>query len=625
MVLLQLLVVAGPLRAQSGAPVDSLDQPVFGFLRPTYNSAYSVNRQQKNWQQDFSFSNKFSGVSVDNKTTYIIKTDPKRTNFKALSGNTASQLAFTVLNRIPLTASLSYLRTRMNDTNLRQSEDVLDTGLNGSYNLRLFRGARTAVTGGLGLQRTKNVNSYKGTDAGAIESGLTRDLNFTTTYNGPTAGMVFRVANTFNAVRTRPEAINSTDGGSTASTPRTNTKSNHTFGWTFNRWEPVTAQVDVMLSRGQSGYIIVSRDLAIANKEETASDENNSLSMNVGWKPKGSTSEAGLDFRTSTVLNRRAVEVERANDRSTTSFDGHLKHTLLGNTFSIRVENSNDDDRSPVRGNCSTLTRSVNANAERPWTPAFSTRALAEVRLRSQTYDDALQDNDALKTRLEGGFTWKPASRFSATITGNRTLDDGVSISPSQSQNSRLDENYGLSADVRYTLSKRTRLTQKYDFQELFTSYRFNATQDNLARSRNINTGISTELSRAISLDIRHGYEFRENGGYRRDARGTRYFAKGAVRYVQDLTATLNYRPALWLTFSTNERLYHTDDIQLLDPRPNVTSRVEFTQTASLSRNIPGGGTLKCDSTVFIQKLVRPVEGKAERFFSATLTVNKTF
>lgn len=623
--LLHLLVSVGPVRAQSGAGVDTLDRAVFGFLRPTYNSTYSVNRQQSSWDQDFSFSNRFSGISVDNKTSYTVRTDPKRPNFKALNGSTASQLALTVLNLIPVTGSVSYARTRMNDRDLQTASDVFDSGLNGSYNMRLFQGARSSVDSRVGLRRNTDTNTYKGLETGTSETALTRDLSINTNYNGPVSGMIFRLTNQFYAERTTPETINSAVDTTADNSPRTNTRTAHKLNWSFSRWEPLAARVDLSRTRAQNGYIIVSRDKTLDGRAEEASDENSSMTVNLEWKPRASTSEAGLDFRSSTVLNRRAVDVQRASDRSSTTLEGRVRYSILGTGFFVHMENTSDDDRSPVRGASTTLTRIIEGNMERPLTPAVTARMVGEVRLRSVEYDDAIQDNDDLKTRMEGSVTWQPMSRLSATLTGNKTLDNMVSVSRSQSRNTRLEENYGLIADYKYTLSRRTRITQKYAFQEIFNSFIFNAPNDNLTRTRNINTGISTEIFRDVTVDVRHNYEFRESGGYRRDPGGTRYFSKGEERYVQDLTASLSYRPTSWLSFSTNERIYRTDTRRLLESTPSVSSRREFTQTASLTRSLPGGGTLKCDSSVNIQRVVRPIAGKAERSFAASVAVNKAF
>jgi hypothetical protein len=612
-----------PASAQPPAAADT--SGVFGFLRPTYTTSYNITRQATTWQQGFSFKNQWNGITIDNNTTYRVQSDPSRVNFRGREGSTTTTLSFSALNTVPVSLDFSYSRLGNNDTNVKSRVNSFDSGLKATYNRRFFPGANASLVGGIGLTRRDTRNNFSGSETGSRDLGLTRELTASGNYTGPVPGMSFRVNTTLNAVRSQPEAINPVPGQARSET-RTNTRNSNGLTWSWAPWEGMTADASFTRNGSNQNFILVSRDVDKNNKEEEATDRTTAFNSSLGYKPAGSkTTEFRLDVAASNVENKRLIEVERANKSNTRSFNLNVKHRLIGNALTFHAENTDEEQDSGVLGRGVTITRVVDGAIERPWSTTFSTRLYGEVRLRSQTYDDGEQDYDGLKNRFDVSADYKPWTKLSTSLTLRRSADEGNYIDETQSRGSRFEETYGASANLNYTLSTRTSISQKYDFTSLFTSYPFDSALANIQRSRTVNTTVSTTLSSKLTLQLGHVYLFTENGGYRRDRAGTRLFAKSNLKYRQEMRSTLQYKPLDWLTFSTEERLYRTDDVRLTDDFRTTSSQVTFTQRAVFKRPIPGGGDFNCDMAFDLQKQLRPRPGPTEKFFTARLSLDKSF
>jgi hypothetical protein len=229
-----------------------------------------------------------------------------------------------------------------------------------------------------------------------------------------------------------------------------------------------------------------------------------------------------------------------------------------------------------------------------------------------------------LRNRLEGFVTYRMSSKLTATFSGRRAVSDVASIHPTQSRSSRLEETYGLTADFKYALTPRTSIQQNYGFSTLFTSFQFDAPRDNIQRTRDVRTTVSASVTPKVSLQLQHTYKFRESGGYRRE-RSIRVFARGDIRYDQDLRASLSYQITNWLSFRTEEWLHRDDTVRLVTDRHAPNSRIDLTQSASLSRTLPGGGTLAANADLRLQRILKPGSSYADPIFYANVKVDKSF
>ncbi len=608
----------------AGSAADSLGRPVFGFLRPTYDSNYSSDRSQTNWTQNFKFANQFGKLSLDNKTDYTVKTDPSRPDFSAKGGKTATQLAYSLFDLIPLTGRITFDRGGTNDVAVQTRRQLFSSNINGSYNVRMFRGARSTLSGGVGLTRRRDSNIYNGIENGAQETGVTRSIGASSNYNPPIPGMTLKFDTNYTNQRTNPRALNkdlvTTDDG-----PKSNSNSDYSAGWSYSPVTGVDARMDYKSTSINDSYIVVSRDTTQSNRNEVRTNTNNNLTAGLRVKPGGSpTTELTVDFNRRDNRDFRLVEVERASDRSGNSVDMRLRGSPLGNPGFIHYQSGTDEDRSAIRPSSTTLTRVLDGSLERAWNSRFTTRAVGELRLRSQKYSDGVRDVDQFRNRVEFFLTYLPFSKITTNFSARRSSDETINISSIQSRDSRLEENFGFSADIKYTITPKTRVGQIYNINELFTAFQFNPGQDNIQRNRDVATTITHLFSSRVSVEVRHQYKLRETGGYRREG-GERFFARGDLRYEQDFKTSLSYKAFNWLTFRSEERFYRTDDIRLTDNRRITNARLEMAHNATFQRSIPGGGTISATTDLWVQKLVKPFPGKPERFFSVNLRLSKPF
>lgn len=431
----------------------------------------------------------------------------------------------------------------------------------------------------------------------------------------------FRITLNEEALLWRVERLAGAEDG-----PKNKTTSNGQLTWSYEPTEGIKAGATIRGVHNTDSYIVVSNDVNKKGRREDAVDNSTNLSLNLDWQPPlRKTTQFTLNYSKNSSRTERRVEVERASERGSYRFDSRLRHLLWATSVNLHYEQSLDDDRPLTRVASKTLTRVLDGAFDRPISSRLSGRAAGEIRLRRQQYADSLQDLDDLRSRFELGVTYRPVPTLTATFIGSRTIGDARNIDASFAANTSYEERFTLSGNLDWRLTGRTTLTQRYNYQPTFTTFRFNASRDNLQRNRDLNTSINTILNPRLTLKLSHSYRLQESGGFSRAADGTRLFARGDDNYTQELTTGLDFRPNSWLNFNTDERLYRQDRIRVATNRRTVVSRLEFNQRASIQRPLPGGGLVKADLTYFMQAPLRPVAGRVEKYFSANVELNKTF
>lgn len=616
-----------PVHAQpagaSGAPTDSLGRPIFGFLRPTYTSSYNITQNETAWNQGFAFRNQFGQVSFDSDTQYTINTNPKRTNFRRTGGTTTNRLDYPLFDRIPLSATLSYDRKGTDDANDRQRQERLETGLTATYRKKFARLLDVNMNGGYSVTRSSDIATFQGLETGAREKGLNRNLGLNATLT-PTRGMTFRLNSAQTLARTRSTPVSDTTG--VEGDPKSNTNTSHALSAAWNLMEGLDATTDWQWRSSSDSYILVDRNVNLNNRVETVTTRGNSLTSALRYKPQSSpTSELSLEFGRRSDANDRAVQRDRSTDRSSSNGKVKVRRMFFNTQFESNFALDRSQDRSPSRPGSVTINRNLDGTLTRTMSEQTTVRAIGEIGIRSLRFDLGDLDADAQKKRVEAAVIWKPSQRLQATVGGRSGRDLTVNVDSTQSRGTRLDENFGVNADVKLAVTTRTRVSQTYNFTALFSSFRFKPESDNIQRTREIKTSISHQLLKKVALELNHGFKYRETGGYRRDARGTRIFAKGENRYDQDLRVAVNYQPAQWLGFRTEEWFHRDDTIRLVNNARKIYSRIEFNQTANLTRNIPGGGTLTASGGLQVRQPVEPPGGARESYINATISLSKPF
>jgi hypothetical protein len=616
----------------SAQPAGQDSAAVFGFLRPTYTSSYDVIREATKWVQGFSFKNQWKGITIENSTNYTVNSDPS-SKLKGRGGDTSTSLKFTVMNLVPMTLDMTYSRVRQDNASQSSHDNQINGGASATYNRRFGPGTNAALSVGIGVTNRKNTNTYSGNLSGSKELGLTRDMSASGTYTPPIANMTFKFNTSLNALSTTPKLLNAAPG--TRDESKTNTRNSLGLNW---NWSPVGGlSADASFSRSQSNleFILSSRDTTKNNRTELAKDLNTLFSTSLNFKPDGNRTDLRAEIRASQKNNQRRIEKERQSEGHTLVIDTRLRHTLFGNVIVLHAENNNSLNKQPTVGADTTLTRTVDLSLERQWNQDLTTKVIGELRLRTQKHeqndDDEVdetagkQDFDQLKRRVEGTVFYQVFRKLSTNLSGRWVAEDGVFVHSSQSRNSRDEETYGANAGLTYSLSSRTQVIQKYDFTARFTAYDFDSTQSAIQRSRSVNTTVRTDLTKRVAVSLGHTYSLEETGGYRRLQDGTRIFYRSNMRYRQEIRTSLTYRPVDWITLTTEERLYRTDDKRVAARRTDTSGQLFFTQRASFKHSIPGGGNISCDMTVDIQKNVRPSVSRPEKFFTAKVSLDKSF
>lgn len=620
--LLPRLVHAQPA-GTGAAQTDSLGRPIFGFLRPTYTSSYNITQNETAWNQGFAFRNQIGQISLDSSTDYTINTNPKRTNFRRTGGTTTNRLDYPLFNRIPVSATLSYDRKGTDDANDRQRQERLETGLAATYRRKFARLLDINMNGGYSVTRSSDIATFQGLETGAREKGLNRNLGLNATLT-PLTGMTFRLNSAQTLARTRSTPVSDTTG--TEGDPKSNTNTTHALSAAWNLMEGLDATADYQWRSSSDSYILVDRNVNLNNRIETETSRGNSLTSALRYKPQSNpTSELSLEFGRRSDANERAVQRDRSTDRSSSNGKVKVRRMFFNTQLESNFALDRSQDRSPSRPGSVTINRNLDGTLTRTISDQTTVRAIGEIGIRSLRFDLGDLDSDAQKKRVEAAIIWKPSTRLQTTVGGRTGRDLTVNVDSTQSRGTRLDENFGVNADLKLAVTARTRVSQTYNFTALFSSFRFKPESDNIQRTREIRTSISHQLMKKVALELNHGFKYRETGGYRRDAKGTRIFAKGENRYDQDLKMAVNYQPAQWLGFRTEEWFHRDDTIRLVNNARKTYSRIEFNQTASLTRNIPGGGTLTASGGLQVRQPVQPPGGARESYINATISLSKPF
>jgi hypothetical protein len=613
-------------RGQATAPTDSLGRAIFGFLRPTYATTYNISDQESAWTQDFDFENTFGRFNLSSNTGYTIRTSPNRVDFQATSGSTINSLRYNLFDRVPLNASLNYNRDGTDDTNDKTRREAVDAGVDASYRWRIRKGFDLNSTAGLALTRRRDSASFQGVETGARESGLDRTLGATLSYLNVIPGMSF----TLNGKRVVAEARSRQIGADAATRdeePQTNRRTEYAATWNFIPTEAFDVSARWDRRTLLDNFILVSRDTTLNGRQETQETTNEVLGLTINFKPpKSNTTSASLSLSSTDVINGRAVERERSSDRSSHSMDLKGRHRLQGVQVDAKALLQLDEDRSPIRPSSETVSRTLEVGLSDSLGKTVDGRLLGEAGIRSQSYEDMILDQDIQKLRAESSLGWRPSSRLNSTISSRFIRTNTVNIDSTQSASSRNEDNIGATLDLRLALTPRTTITQNYDFRVLLTTFRFNPPGDDIQRTRTIRTTVSHELVlQKLRLDLTHDYKYTETGRYGRRPTGVRFFAATNDRYDQDLRLAFSYTPTNWLTFRTDEWLHRDDNIRLADQTRTTTSRIEFNQSVSFNRPIPGGGTITCTASYKSRQLLKPRAGAVEDFVNVSLALTKPF
>jgi len=633
-----LLLLTPTAGAQRGgvpaAPADTLGRPIFGFLRPIYSTTYSITDQQSAWDQNFKFENNFGPFNLNSDTGFLVKTDPNRTNFRATTGTTSNFLRYNILDRIPISASLVYSRDGTDDTNDFTRRSTANSGFDSSYKWKIRRGVDLNVQGGLGLNSRKDQAIYQGEETGVREKGVDFTTGAGFNWNDITPGMTAHIDVTRNVSKTRSKTL-PVDPEAPPEDAKRNTRSSLTGTW---NWAPTDAfESSARFDRKSlyDNYILVSRDTTLNGLQEEQSNFQQTIGFTAKLKdPKHQTNELSLDLSTSDNTVERAVERERSNDRF--SQTGALKAGALfkGNQIVTNFRLQRDIDKSPIRATGETINRTLDGTLSRPLSSTITSRLLGEVSIRSQYFpEDRTNDQDIQKLRAEGTFTWESRSKKFGTVIGTRANRTSVvNIDSTQSGSSRNEENYGGTVDFKWQISPRTRLTQLYDFRILLTTFRFNAPNDNLQRTRDVRTTLFHQVRKGVMLDVSHAYRYSQTGRYGRLATRARIFLRSDDRYDQDLRLGLSWTAATWLTLRTDEVFHRDDSITLASGDRRTNRRIELNQSVKINRPLPGKGTFDCTITFRTRQAstatgepARPLAQPREEFLNVNLSLTKPF
>jgi hypothetical protein len=635
---------AGTARAQATttAPEDSLGRKIFGFLRPTYTTSYNITDQESSWDQTFKFQNTFGLFNLESNTGYNVKTDPNRTNFRATAGQTDNRLRYNLFDRIPLTASLVYNRDGTDDTNDRNRRSTTNSGLDGSYKWRVRRGMDVNVQGGIGLNSRREHAVGIDTETDVRENGHDFTLGGGYSWLNMIPGMSVSLNTDRNISSVRTETLD----GDTLSQPsdaKTNTRASLVGSWTYLPFEAFETKLTVDRKTLTDNFIIVSRDTTLNGRQESQENLTQTITLNTTIRKPATvvTDEFNVTLSSTANTNDRAIEKERAVDRSGRSLSIKGKKFQFGTQFDTRFDVARDEDRSPLRPTLVTDSRTLEQKLNRTFNPNLSVYAVGEASLRTQKYTDPTNDQDIQKLRAETTVSWRSGGKYTATFGGRANATDFVNVNGATSASSRNEQNYGGSANLSWTVSRRTKVTQNYDYRLALTTFRFNSANDVIQRTRDIRTTISYDFILAppnvgypsVRLDMNHTYRLSQFGKYR-FVNGARFFARTNDRYDQDLALGLAWTINDWLSLRTDE-VFHRDDAVVRTTRDRrINRRLELLQTAKISRPLPGSGTIDCTVTYRARQLSsesRTTRGNTETsqpeedFLNVNLMLTKPF
>jgi hypothetical protein len=584
-------------------------QDLMEVLKPSYETSYNVLRQNTDWNQNFDFGATLGFLTFTNKTTFNVGSDSGRDEDKRVGAN-GTTLRLTMIRKLPITTKIDLGRTslvRPGDERKTSSSAVQSSA---SYNLKLL-GVRNTLSAGGGFTHRQDVlvgrDLQNETRDDAVSGNLQWRGNWT--YKTLTVGSNFREA------RAKKTSVLVKPGLDTTN-PSTTTNRNYGLNVTFNPKSWVNSSVSLSKTSGNDEFFLVREDAL-----ERKVNHNQSLRATVNLTPAENFT---LDWSIGSTSHDLMFDVRRdiASSGDGFNWDGKLTTVILGTKVEGTLSNQRDKLNPATSANTDTRNNVFEGKLSRPLSKKLSARFNWLVRATQLFYTDPnpdrILDRDELRTKLQPSLTYTPSEKWQVTASYIRSTSRRVELNPTRALQTQENEDFSVDFDINYRLSKRTSIGQTYSIQAAYSTFDFSRRSDDLLSTQRIGTTLNTQLTPRVSLSLGHQFTLQDSGPFRFEPDGTRVFTRNLRKYRQELTTTVRYVVASWLTLTADSRFLRTDDVFEASGLRNINRDLSLRQGVDIKHNLGLGAKLTA-SAEFVRS------SSQESYWHISSTLSKEF
>ncbi len=553
----------------------------------SYNSAYSINRTNRNWSQGADFNVESGRFQIGNVTTVAIG---RETRVGRVNRNRQTRTEFAYRLSPWLRVGAGFGLQRLSDeaqtANFTPIEQANDDA---SGQVRFNRKFGEYPVIGLASLGYLNNEQFTQTSKGTTFSfygGTSRAFSGGSSVNLDVSQLVSRLTST---VSDDPTYLQDDKNQNTDIKLASNLR--------LKSWLSADARVGAQRSTVQRPARVL-EDPSDLNSEfivvpERVNGRNDAAdaALHFTFPQRTALNVSGSLSRNNQIYT---AEPDRSSVAERRSLAADLRRVLFGTDAGVTFENSitdNDYTRRDPGYLESNLQRRLEGNANRALGPRTTTRLTAGIYLTRRRYEEFSSslvgaappsDQDQLRARGQLNVTYRPGSRFDTGLTLGLEQNELINLAATASINNATLRTYSVTWNWSARPGTMWSVTQNNTASAAQQYFTFSPDRDQLSFIYNISTQITTQLAPKVRLDLSHLLRLQSRGSFRQDA-DVRRFGKSSEFNTKDLSLRLQYVAAPWLTVEAQERLAVNPNFTFEEGVSTKTSesrRTEFTATA---------------------------------------------
>lgn len=568
---------ASDVRAQSGVPDTTLAaslKPSQGWLpHGSYQTNYNVNRTVQTWTQTFSTPYTIGKLQLNTNVTYTHSTDSNNDR------KTVGRVARTSFNYLPLEGlklgmSFDITRNKMETptTNASTKTDRDKVLITGEYSFKPLESMTTTLTAKTGtVDELLENRTVERSGAGRNSS-----LDVNNSYK-PWDFLLWSVR--MGADLT---ALDSEDSKTGLETQDRNTSESYSTSLNFTPSPKWTANLSLNMIDSQFQY-------PKQDAQETKTGLTRGGEIRLSLKPMGKLN-VDVTARNDNKTIDFVIERTRSTVTKTNALSSNLNYEMYGAKFEGRMNwerqrseygSGPDVDINILSQAGYLFVKTLTGTVSRAVTKRLEAKAAGTISLRSYQFDDTennTDDRDLLDQNISLDLTYTPSRKYRAGLGLSKRVSRLIYVSSQNSSNNREGETYTVQANLGYTMSPSTSISQSTRMSADYSFYNYAKQRDALIRSTSLHTVFNTKLTKRIGMALVHDYRYQDQGGVTREG-GTVFYGKTGDNDRHDMTVKISYQPVSGLNLTASQRFqedkrYSVDGDQRT--LTNETDRVEL-------------------------------------------------
>jgi hypothetical protein len=564
-------------------------------LKPTYTTGYGVERQTTNWTQDFGMGAGFSFLDFNNRTQFNVHTDSNRDEERR-DGSNKLDLTFKTL---PFSSSINLNRTSVTRPSDQRQADQLSFSLNSKGFGRSFFTIRNDVNFGGGYDSRSDLSVSRDSRSESVNRGWNGNAGWKVNY---APSNQFTVVSNLQLTRSDKTSILKKEGEDEQTKPTANRGRNVTVVVHVEPTSWVGADVNALDNSSNDQYYIVTSGTGALEKKAST---RRSLTSRFTLLKNVSGLDLSLDLGANDHDLSYDVNRDIASSGNGTSWRWNLGTTIWGTKVTSDLSSQRDVLTPATSAGTDSRNNQFEGEALWPSTQGRNVNPPPRIALKfnwlvrsSQLFFSNVEpafmyDKDELRTKLQPTLTYNPNNRWTVVTSFTRSVTRHVELNPNRANQTKRDEDYTVDMSISCKLSARTTLTQVYSIKALYSTFDYSARQDRLLATQRITTGIQSQLTKDVSIDVQHHFTLQDSGPFEYDDAGARVFARDLRKYRQELEGDVTYTVVPWCTFITKSHFLRTDDVNEGAKTRGMTRTLDLSQGVEMSQNLQKGMTIK--------------------------------